>query len=178
MAGSSTVCDVCQGFGEDGHPRGWLKDMGQKRCKYLYLHYPDVILLKESASRNCHACLVILSCLDQNIGDLFRCTLQTAVTEARSDYTSRSIQDFELEEDNSESGRLLKLAALADDDEYLGTSPTNPQTFGKGRVVLEMVCGYGTLPRNITGLSKLNIRIMTSMGVLQRALTYLASPGR
>lgn len=178
MAESSRICDVCQGFGEDRHPRGLLQtrvpENGAKESSYLYLHYPDVILLKNSASKNCQACQVILSCLEARKGNM-QIDWETVFEEAKTSSPFRSIENFSLEEDDRESERLMKLARPSDDTDLLGLSWIEPHISGKGRIVLAMRNKYGAEPRHIAGLCTISVNVMSSK-VLRRSLIYSASP--
>lgn len=51
------VCDVCQGIGEDESPRIYTHLV---RNVYIYVHYPNGLMLLESARRGCHVCEILL----------------------------------------------------------------------------------------------------------------------
>ena len=60
------ICDVCSCFGERGHPRATFNlnsdDVpDERRYTYLYFHYPNPVLLADSAKNGCQICQLIMS---------------------------------------------------------------------------------------------------------------------
>ncbi|ROW05692.1 hypothetical protein VMCG_05233 [Cytospora schulzeri] len=54
---ASSVCAVCRGFAEEGHPRGRVfHDPCLEKYRHVYFHYPNLVLLTESARKGCQVC--------------------------------------------------------------------------------------------------------------------------
>lgn len=64
----SSVCDVCQGFGDLNSPRAVAVETAEKfrergRYLYIYMHHPNFRTLQESAEGGCDICTALLDML-------------------------------------------------------------------------------------------------------------------
>lgn len=123
----STVCSVCEGIGEEGHPRS--KTISSSYYPYLYLHYPDPGFLKCSSERyGCQVCRLILSCIqDESKGSL------TSHGEQAQDYWEK-LETFDVAQDTNEAARLVRYAQVAE-----GSRDLQIEGCASGRVALSII---------------------------------------
>lgn len=120
----STVCSVCEGIGEEGHPRS--KTYLDYSFPYIYLHYPDPGFLRCSYERyGCQVCRLILSYIqDESEGS------PTSHGEQAQDYWEK-LETFDLAQDTNEAASLVRSAYAADYSHEL-----HIEGCGSGRVAL------------------------------------------
>lgn len=102
------VCGVCEGIGEEDHPRSKSVPRGkQVGYIYVYLHYPDARLLQSSyKSHGCTVCGLILSCIQQES------------TRSPGIYGKQALDDgdglasFDIVRDTCEAASLVKSARM------------------------------------------------------------------
>lgn len=126
----STVCSVCEGIGEEGHPRS-KTDL--RYDTYFYLHYPDPGFLKCSYERyGCQVCRLILSCIQyESKGSL------TSHGEQAQDYWEK-FETFDIARDTNEAASLVTSAQMANHTDDLQPSILQIEGCGSGRVALSI----------------------------------------
>lgn len=102
----SYICDVCSGFGDRGHPRATFNlnsdDVpDERKYTYFYFHYPNPVLLADSANNGCEVCEVIMS----EVRELWHLQLDHLTWE-----------DVQAEVQDLENKRLATWAKLVQDD--------------------------------------------------------------
>lgn len=103
---ASSICVVCQGIGEEGHPRGRLLLNYQKDDNpdsphlYTYVHYPNVVLLSESARKGCRVCALLIRALE------FESSFEEVWAESE-EHSARE-NAFDVYRDTDEVDRLLE----------------------------------------------------------------------
>lgn len=107
------TCAVCQGFGEEGHPRGWVST--EDPYNYIYIHYPNVVVLDQSARNGCHVCSYLVHTLKNY--DSFELEWDKA-----NELELTREGAFDLDRDTAEAARMVK--SLEGD----GTSLETPAT--------------------------------------------------
>lgn len=128
----STVCSLCGGIGEEGHPRSKITNWrhSERFSSYIYLHYPDPELLRSSYERHgCQTCRLILSCIQHESTGM---VVPTAV-QAQDDRDR--LASFDIEQDTNDAARILKSAEVSLESDGLGDG-LKVQGCSTGRVVL------------------------------------------
>ena len=185
------ICDVCSGFGETGHPRATFnlnsdEVRDERRYTYFFSHYPNPVLLADSANNGCQICQLIMS----DLRDSWNIQL---------DYMSRDEAQEEVED--LENKRLATWAKLMQDDtptfdpdqdaaqlaKRIETARLNGHSIlpssavhGKGRICLRVFCSSDQKSlRHISEIQTAQVLIVddsrgsTSMS---RGLSFLSSP--
>lgn len=121
------VCGVCEGIGEEDHPRSKTVPRGrQVGYIYVYLHYPDVRLLQSSYKRHgCKVCGVILSCIQKES------TRSPAIHGELAQDDEDRLASFEIVQDSCEAESLVRSAKIDVKSEDLQI-----EGCGSGRLVL------------------------------------------
>lgn len=135
---ASSVCAVCQGIGEEGHPRGRVQRFSPHTdfpYGHLYLHYPNLVVLRESARNGCKLCAFIQLVTRNGVPITEPYFWREAYNRiwAEAEGLERMREDtFDIGRDTEEVVRLLE--GLKDDQEgapFLDEMPEAP-----GRIVL------------------------------------------
>lgn len=187
----SHICDVCSGFGECGHPRAIFNlnsdDVSdEKRYTYLYFHYPNPVLLADSANNGCQVCQLIMS----DIRDLWNIQLdhlswedvQEEVQDLENkrlatwaDLMQDDITNFDLDQDAAGLAKRIEAARL-DGYSMLPSSAVH----GKGRICLMVSCKSDQKSlRDISGVQTAQIEIVGDpLGSTSKSqgLAFLSSP--
>lgn len=106
------VCEVCKGFG-DHNTHG---EMFERRHRRIYLHYPNLVILKHSADSGCPMCQVMLNTLAES--DRY----ENAFAEAQRLHSLLpSSSAFDLGTDTREAAKLAKSIAqqFGDNDDLM-----------------------------------------------------------
>lgn len=102
------VCGVCEGIGEEDHPRSKIVPRGRRvGYIYVYLHYPDARLLQTSYKRHgCKVCGVILSCIQQEL------TRSSSTHGEQAQDDGDKLASFDIVQDTCEAASLVKSARM------------------------------------------------------------------
>ena len=111
-----SVCVVCQGIEEEDHPRGcrfeWAQHHhGNATCfGYAYGHYPNLVLLSESARNGCPVCAFLLRVLQEQTDSHndAACHNFANIWADAKDSERRRPCLFDLKSDMVETARMLK----------------------------------------------------------------------
>lgn len=96
------TCAVCQGFGEEGHPRWRVRRNGWSYSwEDIYIHYPNVVVLDQSARNGCQVCSYLVQ--DFKRDDRFASEWEKA-----SELERTRVGSFDIDRDTAEVGRLEK----------------------------------------------------------------------
>ncbi|KAJ0108077.1 hypothetical protein J7T55_007196 [Diaporthe amygdali] len=187
----SYICDVCSGFGERGHSRALFNlnsdDVpDEMRYTYFYFHYPNPVLLADSAKNGCQVCQLIMS----DIRDLWNIQLDHLswedVQEEVQDLENKRLatwaelmQDdiFNFDPDQDAAGLAKRIeAARLDGHSMLPSSAVH----GKGRICLMVLCKSDQKSlRDISGVQTAQIEIVGDpLGSRSKfqGLAFLSSP--
>lgn len=179
----STVCGLCQGIGEKGHSRSKTADIYDPSGDsieppvYVYLHYPDPVLLRSSYEQyGCQTCRLILSCIQHES------TGSAGTHGEQAQETRDSLTSFDIERDTYEAASILRVNAPFIRDECLRMSGC-----GSGRVVLCIKCPFYPIdaaPRADTNTSynALDVEVYIFNGTtrarrMSRRIQVICSPG-
>ncbi|ROW15235.1 hypothetical protein VPNG_02965 [Cytospora leucostoma] len=114
---TGSVCAVCQGFGEEGHPRGWINSgkPGSFSPGYVYLHYPNFVVLSESARNGCQVCTILLNRLRKEYfseriraSDKYKASKWDEAWAKAEELERTRDGPFDLDRDTDEVARLLE----------------------------------------------------------------------
>lgn len=140
---SSTVCELCAGIGEEGHPRSKTLDAPPDCSYYVYLHYPDPELLRCSFERYaCQTCRLILSCIE--FGSWASTDLHDDDKHPR--YDTDRLANFDVAQDTCEAASIVESAEIYKRPGW-NDFGLKIEGCGYGRVVLHILCSGGTSPR-------------------------------
>lgn len=141
----STVCDLCEGIGREAHPRSKMINKSSWTCfVYIYLHYPDLGLLRSSYERHgCQTCRLIFSCIqDESSGSVNPHEEQARCERER-------LASFDIAQDTYRAASLVGSANI--DEKYLQEWPIKSalqiEGCGSGRVALCITCHSRRGPR-------------------------------
>lgn len=187
----SYICDVCSGFGERGHPRAIFTlnshDVpNERRYSYFYFHYPNPVLLADSANNGCQICQLIMSEIRESWHiQLDHLTWEDAQAEVKDLENKRlatwaklmqdDITNFDPDQDAAGLAKRIEAARL-EGQNMLPTSAVH----GKGRICLMVSCKSDQKSlRHISGKQTAQIEVVddplgnpsTSQG-----LSFLSSP--
>lgn len=190
----SYICDVCSGFGERDHPRAIFNlnsdDVpGERKYRYtyFYFHYPNPVLLADSANNGCQTCELIMSDLRESwniqLDDL---TWEEVQAEAQDLENKRLATWAELMQDDTTSfdpcqdaaGLVKRIkAARLEGHSMLPSSSVH----GKGRICLRVLCKSDQKSLwSISGVQAARIEIVDDpLGSMSRSalgLPFLSSP--
>lgn len=185
----SYICDVCSGFGERAHPRTTFtlnSDDGEWRYTYFYFHYPNPVLLAESANIGCQICELIMSEIRESWHiQLDHLPWEDAQEEVQDLENKRlaiwaklmqeDIKTFDSDQDAAGLAKRIE-AARIDGHNMLPGSDVD----GKGRICLKVFCKSDQKSlRDITGQQTAHIEIVgDSLGSPSKShgLSFLSSP--
>jgi hypothetical protein len=172
---TQAVCSLCEGFGEENHPRSKIVD-GYSNPRYIYLHYPNPGLLRSSYKRyGCQTCRLILSCIQQGATG----SLDPHGEQAQGD--KDKLATFDIAQDTYEVARLVKSADFEINGEDLQIKGC-----GSGRVALHTRSWRKRGPRVFTGhwlkekTLSVNIHVFNTAAVappLPECMKLYSSPG-
>lgn len=151
----STVCDVCEGIGEEDHPRSTILDTSVSGWFfYIYLHYPDPRLLRSSYERYaCQTCRLILSCIRH----------QSSGRMDPDDEQERDEMDilahFDISQDTDKAASLVGSAEIDKNciHEWPLRSALQIEGCGSGRLALRITCHSRQGPRINAGRVHLDV---------------------
>lgn len=187
----SYICDVCSNFGERGHPRAIFNFNSddvpdERRYTYFYFHYPNPVLLAESANNGCQVCQLIMSDIRESWHiQLDHLTWEDAQAEVQDLENKRlatwakvmqdDITDFDPDQDAAGLGKRIEAARLGGHS-MLPSSAVH----GKGRICLMVFCRSDQKSlRHISGTQTAQIEIVDdSLEITSKSqgLSFLSSP--
>lgn len=142
---NSTACNVCEGIGEEDHSRSKILDTSSSGWFiYIYLHYPDLGLLRSSYEQYaCQTCRLILSCIQHQSSE----SLDPHDEQERDE--GDRLADFDISKDTDKAASLVKSAEIDKDclQEWPIRSTLQIEGCGSGRVALRITCHSRRSPR-------------------------------
>lgn len=186
------ICDVCSGFGQRDHPRAIFNlnsdDVpGERGYTYFYFHYPNPVLLEDSAINGCQICELIMSDLRESwniqLDDLTWEEAQAEVQDLESKRLATwaklmvdDITNFDPCQDAAGLANRIE-AARIDGHSMLPSSAVH----GKGRICLRVWCTSDQKSLwHISGVQAARIQIVDdplgSMSRSPQGLPFLSSP--
>ncbi|KUI68623.1 hypothetical protein VM1G_04558 [Cytospora mali] len=183
---TSSVCAVCQGFGEEGHPRGRVvpqEENIERSYRYLYFHYPNLVVLSESARKGCRVCAFLLRVTkagvanvdpyDYDESDDEESTDDFKTAWAEAEELERTRKDaFDIDRDTAEVARQSE--SVKDQDHYYHYLDALPR--GSGRILLIAECFSPMGPRKENGERPLQIYVLASETDLSCHVSFLEAP--
>lgn len=161
---ASSFCDVCRGFGEEGHLRGQIiPTYPDGEFTYIYVHYPTLVSLSESAQTGCQICAMILHAIKERDSIRDFGEFDAAWAEAEELEGARK-GAFDVAPDTFEVARLLDNAKASDGYCARGL---NASSYNSGRIVLLFNLLRGPTPREFglrkkTGAQHIEIKVLAS----------------
>lgn len=141
----STVCNICEGIGDEDHPRSKILDASDPDWFiYIYLHYPDLGLLRSSYEHYaCQTCrLILFSIQNESSGNL------DSHDEQERDERDR-LANFDITQDTEKAAGLVESAEIDRNCayEWPRRSVLQIEGCGSGRVALRIICHTRREPR-------------------------------
>lgn len=175
-----TVCNICEGIGEVDHPRSRILDTSASGWFfYIYLHYPDLRLLRSSYERYaCQTCRLIHSCIQhQSSGSM------DLDDEQERDEMDR-LANFDISQDTAKAASLVASAEIDKNCiyEWPFTSALQIEGCGSGRVALRITCHSRRGPRVNAGRVQLDVifhifETESQAPPLPKSMNLFCSPG-
>lgn len=110
------TCAVCQGIGEEDHPRGKLIEIAGYSHEYLYIHYPNLVVLDQSARNGCQVCSFLVRALKTN-------AKFASIWDKASELERTRVGSFDIDHDTAEAARLPKRYGQGNTPDYASLSP-------------------------------------------------------
>lgn len=177
---NSTVCNVCEGIGEEDHPRSKILDTSTSGWFiYIYLHYPDLELLRSSYEQfACQTCRLILSCIQHQSSE----SMDPQDEQERDE--GDGLANFDIAKDTDKAASLVASAEIDKDyiDEWPIRSTLQIEGCGSRRVALSITCHSRSGPR--VNAEKMHLEVVfhvfesvSQAPPLPRSMNLFCSPG-
>lgn len=162
LAAHSSVCDVCQGFGDLNNPRGYVLEGSYDKFFYTYVHHANNEAVIASAEAGCKLCELIRQGLERASYDGF----DHSKDDVESSPTPDSAQPDSVVHVVQSDEDILTAPQIAELARRQGISSlAHLDDIGHGRVILQVYSGAECGPRDDNFQSHERIYVETTSGL-------------